>query len=53
VNLPTGGKKKNLNVSVATIEVIEASKNPQKLAMINTRSRYANPVVVALTGTRL
>ena len=53
VNLPTGGKKKKLNVSVAAIEAMEASKNPQKLAMINTKSKYAKPVVVALTGTRL
>ena len=53
VNFPTGGKKKKLKVSVAAIEAIEASKNPQRLAMINTKSRYAKPVVVALTGTRL
>jgi hypothetical protein len=53
VNLPTGGRKKKLKVSVAAIEVTAASTNPQTLALISTRSRYANPAVVALTGTRL
>src|SRR6266404_6298647 len=53
VNLPTGGKKKKLNVSVAAIDATAASMNPQKLAIINTRSRYAKPAVVAFTGTRL
>ena len=52
VNRPTGGKKKKLKVSVAAIEATEASKNPQILAMISTSSRYAKPMVVALTGSR-
>ncbi len=30
-----------------------ASTNPQVLAMIKTTSKYANPTVVAFTGTRL
>jgi hypothetical protein len=34
----------------AAIEASAALKNPQPLAMIDTRSKYAKPSVVALTG---
>jgi hypothetical protein len=53
VKVPTGGKKKKLKTSVARIEDSAASTNPQVLAMIKTTSRYANPTVVAFTGTML
>ena len=53
VNLPTGGKKKKLKVSVAVIEASDASKKPQTVAMISTSSKYAKPAVVALTGRKL
>ena len=53
VNFPTGGKKKKLKVRVAAIEAIEASKNPHRLAMSNTRQQVCKPLVVALIGTRL
>ena len=51
VNLPTGGKKKKLKTRVARTEANAASGNPHRLAITNTRSRYANPTVVALTAT--
>jgi hypothetical protein len=46
----TGGRKKKLKRRLERIEAIEASRNPQVLAMSRTNSRYANPTVVALTG---
>jgi hypothetical protein len=50
VSLPTGGKKKKLNVKVAATEAAAALKKPQTLAMIKTRSKYAKPTVVAFAG---
>jgi hypothetical protein len=52
VRVPTGGRKKKLKARVAAIERIDASIKPHVLATIRTSSRYANPIVVALTGTR-
>ena len=51
VNVPTGGKKKKLKTRVASTEESAASRNPHVLAMSKTNSRYANPTVVALTGS--
>jgi hypothetical protein len=53
VNLPTGGRKKKLNVSVAAIEASADSTKPHVLAINRTSTRYANPTVVALTGISL
>ena len=50
VNVPTGGRKKKLNRSVASNEDRAASRNPEVLATIRIRSKYANPTVVAFTG---
>src|SRR5262245_11433975 len=50
VNVPTGGKKKKLNVRDAAPDGMSASGNPQKRAMTSTQSRYANPAVVAVPG---
>ena len=50
VRVPSGGRKKKLNASVAAMERIEASINPHVLATTSTSNRYANPVVVELTG---
>ena len=46
------GRQAAVNVSVAAIDATEASKIPHRLATINTRSRYAKPIVVALTGSK-
>src|SRR5438132_9703290 len=53
VSVPTGGRKKRLNATVARSEDTSASTNPQVLATTSTNNRYANPIVVAFTGTRL
>ena len=52
VNVPTGGKKKKLNRSVASSDDTAASRNPEVLATIRISSKYANPTVVAFTGMR-
>src|SRR5438876_11899539 len=39
VKVPTGGRKKKLKTRVATIDDSAASRNPQVLAMIRTRSK--------------
>ena len=49
LNVLTGGKKKKLKASVAAMEVMEASTNPQILAITSTSNRYAKPAVVAFT----
>jgi len=50
VKVPTGGRKKKLNRSVAKIEDRAASTNPHMLARTRTTSKYANPMVVAFSG---
>ena len=39
VKLPTGGKKKKLNASIAATEATMDSTNPQAVAMPRTHSR--------------
>ena len=44
-----GGKEKKLKASVAAMEVMDASTNPQILATTSTSKRYAKPAVVGFT----
>jgi hypothetical protein len=48
-SVPTGGRKKKLRTRVAAIDRMEASTNPQMLAITSTTSRNAKPAVVAFT----
>ena len=50
VNVPTGGRKKKLSVSIATIDTTIATRRRARVAAPSTTSRNASATVVGLTS---